>query len=146
MRETMPKKPPHDKKRSPDLRSGRAYVSRTRGPAAVPRSLGDIIGSQGLLQRLAGAQSAQQNWVGWLREQLPEELQAAIVNVIPKGRELVIMSSSAAWSTRLRYAMVALEPRIMQRDPMIAKVSVRVAPLATRPPTPHAPGRSGSSN
>ena len=146
MRETMPKKPPHDKKRSPDLRPGGAYVRRTRGPAAAPRSLGDIIGAQGLLQRLAGAQSAQQDWLGWLRGQLPEELQAAIVNAIPKGRELVIMSSSAAWSTRLRYAMVALEPRIMQRDPMIAKVSVRVAPLATRPPTPDTPGRSGGSN
>jgi len=146
MRETMPKKPPHDKKRSPDLRSGKTYVRRTSGPAAAPRSLGDIIGSQGLLQRLAGARSAQQDWLGWLRELLPEELQAAIVNAIPKGRELVIMSSSAAWSTRLRYAMVALEPRIMQRDPMIAKVSVRVAPLATRPPTPDTPGRSGGSN
>ena len=146
MRETMPKKPPHDKKRSPDLRSGKTYVRRTRGPAAAPRSLGDKIGTQGLLQRLAGAQSAQQAWLGWLREQLPVELKVAIVNAIPKGRELVIMSSSAAWGTRLRYAMVALEPMIMQRDPMIAKVSVRVAPLATRPPTPHTPGRSGGSN
>jgi hypothetical protein len=98
------------------------------------------------LRRLAGAQSAQQDWLGWLREQLPEELQAAIVNAIPKGRELVIMTSSAAWSTRLRYAMVALEAGIMQRDPMIAKVSVRVAPLATRPPTPHTPDRAGGSN
>ena len=146
MGETMPKKPPHDKKRSPDLRSGGAYVRRARGPAAAPRSLGDIIGAQGLLKRLAGAQNAQQDWLSWLREQLPEELQAAVVNAIPKGRELVIMSGSAAWSTRLRYAMAALEPRIMQRDPLIAKVSVRVAPLATRPPTPHTPGRSGGSN
>lgn len=143
MRETMPKKPPHDKKRSPDLHRGGAYVRRTRGPAAPPRSLGDIIGAQGLLQRLAGAQSAQQDWSGWLREQLPEDLQGAVVNAIPKGRELVIMSSSAAWSTRLRYVLVALEPKVTQRDPTITKVSVRVAPLATRPPTPHTPGRTG---
>jgi Dna[CI] antecedent, DciA len=130
MRETMPKKPPHDKKRSPDLHSGRAYVRRTRGPAAVPRSLGDIIGAQGLLQRLAGARSAQQDWLGWLRQQLPAELQEAAVNVIPKGRELVVMTSNAAWSARLRYALAALEPQINARDPQVSKVSVRIAPLS----------------
>ena len=127
----MPKKPPHDKKRSPDLRSGGAYVRRARGPAAAPRSLGDIIGAQGLLGRLAGAQRAQQDWLGWLREQLPLELREAAVNVVPKGRELVVLSSSAAWSTRLRYAVAALEPQIRVRDPQIGKVSVRVAPLMT---------------
>lgn len=128
MAETMPKKPPHDKKRSPDLRPRSAYVRRGRGPAATPRSLGDIIGAQGLLRRLAVAQGAQQDWLAWLREQLPEELRGAVVNAIPKGRELVVMSGSAAWSARLRYAVAALEPQVVQRDPQIAKVSVRVAP------------------
>ena len=128
MRETMPKKPPHDKKRSPDLRGGRAYVRRTTAPGGAPRSLSDIIGARGLLQQLASAQGAQQDWLAWLQAELPAELRAAAVNVIPKGRELVVMSRTAAWSTRLRYALAALEPRIVERDPKIAKVSVRIAP------------------
>jgi hypothetical protein len=79
---------------------------------------------------LAGARSAQQDWLGWLRQQLPAELQEAAVNVIPKGRELVVMTSNAAWSARLRYALAALEPQINARDPQVSKVSVRIAPLS----------------
>ena len=138
MRETMPKKPPHDKKRSPDLRGGGAYVRRQSGLAAAPRSLADIISSKSLLKQLVSAQGAQQDWLSWLQAQLPEELRAAAVNVIPKDRELVVMSGSAAWSTRLRYALAALEPQIRLRDPMIAKVSVRIAPLAGQ--LPRSPG------
>ena len=128
MRETMPKKPPHDKKRSPDLRGARAYVRRRSGPGGSPRSLSDIISAQGLLKTLASAHGVQQDWLTWLQGQLPAELRAAAINVIPKGRELVVMSGSAAWSTRLRYALAALEQRIAQRDPGISKVSVRVSP------------------
>ena len=130
MRETMPKKPPHDKKRSPDLHGAGVYVRRRSGPGPAPRSLGDIIRSKGLLKQLVSAQGLQQDWLTWLQGKLPEELRSAALNAIPKGRELVVLSSSAAWSTRLRYALAALEPRIMQRDPTIARVSVRIAPLA----------------
>jgi hypothetical protein len=130
----MPKKPPHDKKRSPDLRVGKSYVRRRAGPAGAPRSLGDIINRKGWLQGLAAAHVAQQDWLSWLQGQLPAELRAAAVNVIPKGRELVVMSRSAAWSTRLRYALAAIEKQIRERDPAISKVSVRIAPLEREAP------------
>jgi hypothetical protein len=128
MRETMPKKPPQDKARSPDLRSGKAYVRRRPGQSATPRSLNEIMTGKGWLQNLTAARSAQQEWLAWLREQLPAELRAAAVNVIPKGHELVVMSRSAAWSTRLRYALAAVESRIRERAPQISTLRVRVAP------------------
>jgi len=83
---------------------------------------------KGWIQALGAAHSAQADWLIWLQAQLPAELRAAAVNVIPKGRELVVMSRSAAWSTRLRYALAAVEPQIRARSPGIAKLTVRVAP------------------
>jgi hypothetical protein len=102
-----------------------------RGP---PRSLGDIMTGKGWLQNLKSAQNAQQGWLSWLRGQLPAELRDVAVNVIPKGRELVVMSRSAAWSARLRYGLAAIEPQIRLRDPSIIKVSVRVALIGRAPP------------
>jgi hypothetical protein len=83
---------------------------------------------KGWMQALGTAHSQQADWLSWLQARLPEELRAAAVNVIPKGRELVVMSRSAAWSTRLRYALAAVEPQIRERSPGIARLTVRVAP------------------
>lgn len=80
------------------------------------------------MRSLAAAHNAQQDWLSWLQAQLPAELRAAAVNVIPKGRELVVMSRSAAWSSRLRYALAAVEPQIRERSPGITRLIVRVAP------------------
>jgi hypothetical protein len=129
MRETMPKKPPQDKKRSPDLPRGKAYVRRRLGAGSTPKSLGDIMTGKGWLQNLKVARNAQQDWLSWLRERLPPELRDAAINVIPKERELVVMASSAAWSSRLRYALAEVEAQIKARDAKINKVSVRIAPL-----------------
>ena len=83
---------------------------------------------KGWMRALGAAQGAQAEWLAWLQARLPAELRAATVNVIPKGRELIVMGRSAAWSTRLRYALAALEPQIRERSPGIAKLVVRVAP------------------
>jgi hypothetical protein len=84
--------------------------------------------AKGWLREINTAHNAQQDWLAWLRAELPEELRAAPVNVIPKGSELVVLAASAAWSSRLRYALAAMEAGIRAREPLISKVSVRVAP------------------
>jgi hypothetical protein len=124
----MPKKPPQDKKRSPDLRSSKGYVRLRPRVAAAPQSLHTIMQGKGLLQALKSAQQDQQDWLSWLRAMLPEELRAAPVNVIPKGSELVVLTHSAAWSTRLRYGLTAIAAPLRERAPGISKVTVRVAP------------------
>jgi hypothetical protein len=83
---------------------------------------------RGLLKALKSAQQDQEDWLSWLRAMLPEELRAAPVNVIPKGSELVVLTHSAAWSTRLRYALTAIAAPLRARAPGISKVTVRVAP------------------
>jgi hypothetical protein len=128
MGETMPKNPPQDKKRSPDLRPPKGYVRRRPGVAATPKSLHTIMQGKGLLQALKSAQHEQQDWLSWLRGMLPEELREAPINVIPKGSELVVLARSAAWSTRLRYGLTAIAVPLRERAPRISKVTVRVAP------------------
>ncbi len=128
MGETMPKNPPHDKKRSPDLRRTKGYVRRRPGAGATPQSLHTIMQGKGLMRALKNAQQEQQEWLRWLKSMLPEELREAPINVIPKGSELVVLARSAAWSTRLRYGLTAIAVPLRERAPGISKVTVRVAP------------------
>jgi len=83
---------------------------------------------QGWLQGLRRVRGAQQAWLDWARAALPAELGAALVNVVQKGPELTVLTVSAAWCARVRYAMAALEPRLREYAPDIVKVSVRVSP------------------
>ncbi len=64
------------------------------------------------MQSVQQVRSAQQEWLEWFREALPEELRGAIVNVVLKGKELTLLAPSAAWSARLRYALDALGPKL----------------------------------
>ena len=83
---------------------------------------------RGWMQSLKQARADQQEWIDWLRAALPEELRGSIVNVVRRGNELAVLAVSAAWSTRVRYAVAALAPEIRARAPVIVKVTVRVAP------------------
>jgi len=58
---------------------------------------------------------------------MPAELAAHIVNAVPKGTELVVFADSAAWCTRLRYALVGLEAQIVEHDAAVQRIRVRVA-------------------
>ena len=93
--------------------------------------------NQGLLAGLRKAQAtqaAQEDWLEWLRARLPAELAGAAAEAIPKGDELVVMARTAAWSSRLRYALAGLEPELatLARGPR--RISVKVSPT----------GRSGA--
>jgi hypothetical protein len=83
---------------------------------------------QGWLQGIQQLRTGQQQWLAWFQENVPEELRAALVNVIHKGNELTVLATSAAWSARLRYALEELTPRLKEHAPHIVKVRVRVAP------------------
>jgi hypothetical protein len=48
--------------------------------------------------------------------------------VIEREGTLVIFSASAAWSARLRYALMELEPQIRAEFPALTAISVRVRP------------------
>jgi hypothetical protein len=128
VRETMPKNPSQDKKSIPRKRAQRASEASAARFRAPPQGLDEIMKRQGWLQGLQRARGAQQAWLDWAREALPSELGDALINVVQRGQELTVLTVSAAWCARVRYAMAALEPQLMEHSPDIVKVIVRVAP------------------
>ncbi len=68
----------------------------------------------------------QQSWADWLRRAVASELAAHIVSAVPKNAELVVFADSAAWATRLRYALAALQSDIAKRDAALSRITVRI--------------------
>ena len=83
---------------------------------------------QGLLAGLRQAQAARDDWLGWLRARLPEDLAGAATEAIPKGDELIVMARSAAWGSRLRYALAGLEGELAAEGQSPKRFAVKVSP------------------
>jgi hypothetical protein len=124
----MPKNPPQDKKTVREKRNTHAARQSLNRIKKAPQSVEMIMKNQGWLQNLQRARGAQQAWLEWIAQALPEELRGSLVNVVRKGNELTVLAASAAWSSRMRYALAAIEPAIRARAPDIVKVTVRVSP------------------
>lgn len=82
----------------------------------------------GWLGQLRQAAAAQADWLAWLRERLPADLAAGVVQAVPHGPTLVVRCRSAAWSARLRYALEPLAGELAAADPRLASFQVKVAP------------------
>jgi hypothetical protein len=117
----MPKKPTTDKK------THARNLHRKAAFRKAPASINDLLGRRPALTALAAPVSAQQAWVRWFRATLPTELGAHIVNVVPKGAELLVLADSPAWCQRLRYALAELEAQIATRDAAVQRTRVRVS-------------------
>jgi hypothetical protein len=124
----MPKNPPRDKPKLPALGRG----TRVRG--AGISSIGELLSRQPAARALQAAVGAQQQWLTWLRGRLPAELRDHVVGAMPRRDTLVVYASSAAWSTRLRYALAGGLADCQARDPRIRALSVRVLPPGAAPP------------
>ena len=75
------------------------------------------------------AQAARQNfWTCWLSERLPAELCAKMTGVSERDGTLTIFAATAAWSARLRYAVLELEREIHAAGPQLTNIEVRVLP------------------
>ena len=78
------------------------------------------------LRRIAATIPVQQSWADWLRGMVGLELAGHIVNAVPNNGQLVVFADSAAWGTRLRYALAGMQADIAGRDATISRASVRV--------------------
>jgi hypothetical protein len=90
--------------------------------------------NQGLLAGLRKAHAAGQDWLEWLRARLPPELAAAATGATAKGEELQVSARTAAWGSRLRYALAGLEPELAALGKGPQRITVKVSPT----------GRSGT--
>jgi len=65
-----------------------------------------------------------------LSERLTPEICAKVSGVSAHRETLVIFAETAAWSARLRYALLELEHEIRAADPTLTAIKVRVLPRA----------------
>jgi predicted nucleic acid-binding Zn ribbon protein len=96
------------------------------GPAGNLKSVNELLSHRSGLRRIVDSIPAQLSWAEWLRAALAAPLAGHIVSAVPKSSELVVFADSAAWATRLRYALAALLPAISARDAAISRTAVRV--------------------
>jgi hypothetical protein len=119
----MPKKMGRDKRGKHPMRSRTGLIS------SRAHSVKDLLARRAPSLMRVTAQSARQNfWSCWLSQHLPAELRARVSGITQRAGTLVIFAASAAWSARLRYAVLELEHEIRAADPAVTEVKVRVLP------------------
>src|ERR1700722_3304068 len=134
----MPKKCPADKKTGARNRRQGTDAGR-RTPLAYnikPKSVNELLMSGAGLRRIAATIPVQQSWADWLRAMGGPERAGHIVNAVPNNGQLVVFAASAAWGTRLRYALAGMQADIAGRDATISRASVRVQRQVTVATTP----------
>jgi hypothetical protein len=80
------------------------------------------------LTRVTEAVNRENYWSTWLSQHLPEEIHARISGVSEQRGTLTVFAASPAWSARLRYALLELEPDIRAAGPALKNIQVRVLP------------------
>jgi hypothetical protein len=81
-----------------------------------------------MLRQRAKEAVEKQSVMEWLVRALPEELRAHASSAAVRGGVLLVTADSAAWSTRLRYVLVAMRSEIEQHWPEVKSCQVRVRP------------------
>jgi len=119
----MPKKMNRDKR-------GKAPMRSRTGPISAPaHSVKELLARRGpTLTRITAQASRQNFWNGWLSTHLPSEIRPRVTGVTERDGTLVIFAETAAWSARLRYAILELEREIRAADPALTDIKVRVLP------------------
>ena len=103
--------------------------SRTGPTSTKLHSVKDLLARRAPALTRITAQTTRQNfWSCWLSERLPPELRAKVSGVNESTGILVIFAETAAWSARLRYAVLELEQEIRAADPALTDIVVRVLP------------------
>ena len=119
----MPNKMSRNKRTRPILRA------RTLLRSPAPDSVKDVLTRNLPLMKRVTEQAARQRfWQTWLSGHIAEPLRARISAVVEHEGALTIFAESAAWSARLRYALLELEREMRAADPALAAVRVRVLP------------------
>ena len=103
--------------------------SRTGPTPAAAHSVKELLARRApVLTRVTTQASRQNFWNCWLSTHLPPEIRPKVSGVTERAGTLVIFAETAAWSARLRYAVLELEREIRAADSAVTDVEVRVLP------------------
>ena len=116
----MPNNSPPDKRNSRIRR-----LQRPTGPAAA----GAILkAADGALPQVMQQVARHAAWHEWLAAHLPPPFAEKLSGVVERDGCLTLLACSAAWGTRLRYALRELTPLIKAHAPQVTQIRVRVSP------------------
>jgi hypothetical protein len=119
----MPKKMSRNKRGKAPMRSRTGLVS------APVHSVKDLLARRTSRLSRVTTQAARQNfWSCWLGARLPPEICPHLSGISERDGTLTVFAESAAWSARLRYAVLELEREIRAADPSLLGIEVRVLP------------------
>ena len=104
--------------------------SRTTPRALPAHSVKDLLSRAApALTRVTDQAQRSRFWRSWLSTHLPAELEARITGISEQHQKLVIFAESAAWSARLRFALLELEADLRAAAPaQLGAIEVRVLP------------------
>jgi predicted nucleic acid-binding Zn ribbon protein len=86
--------------------------------------------SRNITAPVAEQRQAQQDWREWLKNKLPQHIEARVTGVVERDGTLTVFAESAAWCARLRFEIAELEAQIRARNADIGKLVVKVMPRA----------------
>jgi hypothetical protein len=119
----MPKKVGRDKRIKLPMRS------RTSPAPHTGDSVKELLARAAPALRRVTEQAVRQTfWRDWLAAHLPAALYEHVSGVAERDGTLVIFASSAAFSARLRFALLELDAELRAAAPELAAVKVRVLP------------------
>jgi len=126
---TMPKSSRRDKQKSRETAG-----NDTRHAAARTRSVQDLLTTRlPLLQEVARQGAAASTCSVTVKSSLAANLAVHVQQVRLLHGRLTVMTESAAWAARLRYALAEAEPQLRAAHPEIDSVAVKVSPTRTPP-------------
>ena len=105
--------------------------------AREPQNLADLLSNPGsALGRLVAGAAKRKSLIMQVKSCLDPELSEHLIGVNVKDDTLILLSDSAAWATRLRYAGPVLCKQLSEQFELtLQKVQVKVrAPDQARPP------------
>lgn len=118
----MPK-PPGRYKKFPASMS-----SRAANPGRKPFIVKDLLAKSGLLLKISAQRvDADQQWRDFFRARLPDGMAGQIETLVEDAGTLTVFASSAAWSARLKYALLELEPEMKRASPRLKRCVVKVS-------------------
>jgi predicted nucleic acid-binding Zn ribbon protein len=113
----------------PNNQAARPHEPRhTKAKARHVTSIGELLTIAPVLRQRAELARGKQSLLDWLKGRLGTELAIHALAAEMKADTLIVAADTAAWSTRLRYAMAALQPQVSAQWPKITACQVRVRP------------------
>jgi hypothetical protein len=85
------------------------------------------------------------DWKDFIIDRLASDLGPRVTSVELRRTVLVVLTESAAWAARLRFALGEASAEIRRLKPEVTQVEVRVAPSRRPPRHPGGGGRAAGS-